>query len=394
MSEPDKATALNYDSFESHYGRPGHRYNEERNRRLFYSTDLPAGEAARGNFQFQPISSLDEDELSSFRERVERALKINARGPRGAIEEYELTKVLPKSMPQELKNKNPEVLDNETLQEFLDFYNANDELLNEFSFAFVFDKEAMGETDYYNVIYNLGTERQKYETIFQTEQLLKEFNDKFFRDKTMEVYQKELKKVLPPAAYTYFDENKGIMEEAKQMLALEHLTNTLENFEAAGPTMSKYKEMPLSKSSQVARDAVRKEIKKLLTDPNEQLATHFFIPYKLTNLINGQGSTVGSYELMQKELRALHKRIAEKYPELNLPEPFDVRLNVGSDGIFATEGTKDQIEDRIADEKGKKETFDKADKALALDIRQLRELFAQDPTILQVRGYKKGGLVV
>ena len=98
--------------------------------------------------------------------------------------------------------------------------------------------------------------------------------------------------------------------------------------------------------------------------------------------------------LMQKELRALHKRIAEKYPELNLPEPFDVRLNVGSGGIFATEGTKDQIEDRIEDQKGKKETFDKADKALALDIRQLRELFAQDPTILQVRGYKKGGLVV
>jgi len=377
MSDPDKATALSYDSFQSHYGRPGNRYNEERNRRFV-----------------QPLSDLGEDGVFEFKERVERALKINARGPKGFIEENELAKVLPKSMPQELKNKNPEALDNGTLQEFLSFYNANDELLNEFSFAFVFDNEAMGDTDYYNVIYNLGTERQKYETIFQTEQLLKEFNDKFFRDKTMEVYQKELKKVLPPAAYTYFDENKGIMEEAKQMLALEHLTNTLENFEAAGPTMSKYKEMPLSKSGQVARDAVRKEIKKVLTDPNEQLATHFFIPYKLANVVNGQGSTVGSYELMQKELRALHKRIAEKYPELNLPEPFDVRLNVGSGGIFATEGTKDQIEDRIEDQKGKKETFDKADKALALDIRQLRELFAQDPTILQVRGYKKGGLVV
>jgi hypothetical protein len=298
-------------------------------------------------------------------------------------------------MPQELKDKDPRYLRDETLREFLDFYTQNDQLLKDFMLAFVFDKHAMEDPDNYKRYYDLETERSKYEAVFETEKLFREFNDKFFRDKTMEIYQKELKKVLPRVSYEYFDKNKGIMEEGKRMLALNSLVDTLESFDVASPTtISKYKEMPLSKSSQVARDAVRKEIKKLLTDPNERLATHFFIPYKLTNVINGQQSTVGSYELMQKELRALHKRIAEKYPELNLPEPFDVLLNVGSDGIFATAGTKDQIEDRIEDQKGKKETFDKADKALALDIRQLRELYAQDPTILQVRGYKKGGLVV
>ena len=363
MLDPSKATLMNYESF----NRFGHRLR-------------------RPNRSF-PVKS--EVEKAEFANDLKKYLAQTDKGKLGYGNRY-----IPKSMPQELKDKDPRLLTDETIEEFLDFYKQNDKLLEDFVFAFVFDRESMGDPRAYNVENDLRTARSKYEAVFETEKLFKEFNDKFFRDKPIEIYQKELKKVLPRVSYEYFDKNKGIMEEGKRMLALNSLVNTLESFEVASPTTSKYKEMPLSKSSQVARDAVRKEIKKLLTDPNERLATHFFVPYKTANVINGQRSTVGSYELMQKEIRALHKRIAEKYPELNLPEPFDVLLNVGSDGIFATAGTKDQIEDQIADKKGKKETFDKADKALALDIRQLRELYAQDPTILQVRGYKKGGLVV
>ena len=101
MLEPNKATALHYDSFESNYGRPGHRYNEERNKRLFNSS---GEEVATGSFTLQPLSSLNEDELRTFKLNVGRALKINARGPRGAVEEYEVRRFLPKSMPQELKD--------------------------------------------------------------------------------------------------------------------------------------------------------------------------------------------------------------------------------------------------------------------------------------------------
>jgi hypothetical protein len=364
MLDPSKANAMNYESFDRFNFRP-RRPQED-----------------------AEVDLTDSSDRADFVKELRRALEDHAKGKR--YFNLSLPRFMPKSMPQELKDKDPRYLRDETLREFLDFYTQNDQLLKDFMLAFVFDKHAMEDPDNYKRYYDLETERSKYEAVFETEKLFREFNDKFFRDKTMEIYQKELKKVLPRVSYEYFDKNKGIMEEGKRMLALNSLVDTLES----PTTISKYKEMPLSKSSQVARDAVRKEIKKLLTDPNERLATHFFIPYKLTNVINGQQSTVGSYELMQKELRALHKRIAEKYPELNLPEPFDVLLNVGSDGIFATAGTKDQIEDRIEDQKGKKETFDKADKALALDIRQLRELYAQDPTILQVRGYKKGGLVV
>jgi len=368
MLDPSKANTMNYESFDRFNFRP---------RR-------PQKDAE--------YDITDSSDRADFVKQLRRALEDNAKGKR--YFNLSLPRFMPKSMPQELRDKDPRYLRDETLEEFLDFYVQNDQLLEDFMLAFVFDKHAMGYPDDYKRYYDLETERSKYEAVFETEKLFREFNDKFFRDKTMEIYQKELKKVLPRVSYEYFDKNRGIMEEGKRMLALNSLVDTLESFEVASPTTSKYKEMPLSKSSQVSRDAVRKEIKKLLTDPNERLATHFFVPYKTANVVNGQGSTVGSYELMQKELRALHKRIAEKYPELNLPEPFDVLLNVGSDGIFATEGTKDQIEDRIEDQKGKKETFDKADKALALDIRQLRELYAQDPTILQVRGYKKGGLVV
>lgn len=368
MLDPSKANAMNYESFDRFNFRP---------RR-------PQKDAE--------VDLTDSSDRADFVKNIRRALEDHAKGKR--YFNLSQPRFMPKSMPQELKNKDSRFLRDETLKEFLDFYNANDQLLEDFMLAFVFDKHAMEDPDNYKRYYDLETERSKYEAVFETEKLFREFNDKFFRDKTMEIYQEELKKVLPRVSYEYFDKNKGIMEEGKRMLALNSLVDTLESFEVASPTTSKYKEMPLSKSSQVARDAVRKEIKKLLTDPNERLATHFFVPYKTANVVNGQGSTVGSYELMQKEIRALHKRIAEKYPELNLPEPFDVLLNVGSDGTFATAGTKDQIEDRIENQKGKKETFDKADKALALDIRQLRELYAQDPTILQVRGYKKGGLVV
>ena len=111
----------------------------------------------------------DSSDGADFVKQLRRALEDNAKGKR--YFNLSLPRFMPKSMPQELKDKDPRYLRDETLQEFLDFYVQNDQLLEDFMLAFVFDKHAMGDPDDYKRYYDLETERSKYEAVFETEKL-------------------------------------------------------------------------------------------------------------------------------------------------------------------------------------------------------------------------------
>jgi len=204
----------------------------------------------------------------------------------------------------------------------------------------------------------------------------------------------ELKERLPEDLVNFY-ETSSLFDRQEVVDIVEPLMVQYKNL--VDSDLDKY-DKPLITGGQTSRQGLRIRLMDLVKaeDPELQRLTHLDVPNKETNIVYGQGSMVGSYDIMQKELQAIAKRLGVEKDLVEVTYDFGYEgrvpdgtaLNRYRDAKGRAERNNQKVKE-ISDE----EIVRRSDKGLALDVRTLRELYRIDPDLFLIEGFKKGGLV-
>ena len=204
----------------------------------------------------------------------------------------------------------------------------------------------------------------------------------------------ELKERLPEDLVNFY-ETSPLFEKQEVADIVEPLMIQYKNL--MDSDLDKY-DKPLITGGQSSRQGLRIRLMDLVKaeDPELQRLTHLDVPNKETNIVYGQGSMVGSYDIMQKELQAIAKRLGVEKDLIEVTYDFGdlgrvpdrTAINKYNEAKGRAQRNNQRVKE-ISDE----EIIRRSDKGLALDVRTLRELYRIDPDLFLVEGFKKGGLV-
>ena len=212
------------------------------------------------------------------------------------------------------------------------------------------------------------------------------------------VLSDQLIKNLPEDVVNFY-QNSPIFEQSYDVASVQDLLDQYENINEVD--VDKFNKA-MATGGQSARHGIRTRVMDLVKaypgsmEPEMTVTDFIDIPNKETNIAYGQRRMVGSYEIMQNELRALAKRLGV---ESDLKE---ITYNIPIGDRLSNEDLLARYEEavRLARRQGMRvkeisndEVLRRADKGLALDIRRLREIYRANPDLFSVEGFKKGGLV-
>ena len=260
-----------------------------------------------------------------------------------------------------------------------------------------FDNEILAKV--YNQVDALLTQKEPGRTQ-KTSVPINEFKKDLY-DKATDAPKKEyeakvaeLRERLPEDLVNFY-ETSPLFERQEVVDIVEPLMIQYKNL--VDSDLDKY-DKPLITGGQSSRQGLRIRLMDLVKaeDPELQRLTHLDVPNKETNIVYGQGSMVGSYDIMQKELQAIAKRLGVEKDLVEVTYDFGYEgrvpdgtaLNRYRDAKDRAERNNQKVKD-ISNE----EIIRRSDKGLALDVRTLRELYRIDPDLFLVEGFKKGGLV-
>ena len=212
------------------------------------------------------------------------------------------------------------------------------------------------------------------------------------------VLSDQLIKNLPEDVVNFY-QNSPIFEQSYDVASVQDLLDQYENINDVD--VDKFNKA-MATGGQSARHGIRTRVMDLLKaypgsmEPEMTVTDFIDVPNKETNIAYGQGSMVGSYEIMQNELRALAKRLGVEgdLKEITYNIPLSERKS-DADVLSSYESAvrRAEREGMRVKEVSNDEVLRRADKGLALDIRRLREIYRANPDLFSVEGFKKGGLV-
>ena len=208
----------------------------------------------------------------------------------------------------------------------------------------------------------------------------------------------QLIKNLPEDAVNFY-RTSPVFKQSYDVASVQDLLDQYENINEV--EVDKFNKA-MATGGQSARHGIRTRVMDLLKaypgsmEPEMTVTDFIDIPNKETNIAYGQGSMVGSYEIMQNELRALAKRLGVEGDLKEITYNIPLRDRVSNEDIlnsYESAVRRAERDGMRVKEISNDEVLRRSDKGLALDIRRLREIYRANPDLFSVEGFKKGGLV-
>jgi hypothetical protein len=192
------------------------------------------------------------------------------------------------------------------------------------------------------------------------------------------VLSDELIKNLPEDVVNFY-RTSPVFEQSYDVASVQDLLDQYENINDVD--VDKFNKA-MATGGQSARHGIRTRVMDLLKaypgsmEPEMTVTDFIDIPNKETNIAYGQGSMVGSYEIMQNELRALAKRLGVEGDLKEITYNIPLRDRVSNEDIlnsYQSAVRRAERDGMRVKEISNDEVLRRADKGLALDIRRLRE---------------------